>query len=276
MNAEAPSNKSSTLQHMERLLDTKRARSSVDSPDRRHAAAGDSTEVFLFHTARPYNSGIATGIVRTHFKAQVRTTRRRRRYLRTSRATRSQIQRAAHIYNEYRKAGHSTNEAVLLVRTEVNPGPSPVTVETGSYVRAPRTITTLAAGLVLCAFLGADRSTTPAVTVATGVAFLAAAIARALTFKSRRADIPVAGEADSPELFTHTSSHGSFGTFNTPSTPIHVRRSSDVRGAAHPSTRTRRSGNSGRGVRVDDMGTAPMAKATPPQEGARSLQCVED
>lgn len=274
MNVTASATKDRTIQRMERSRSTTGVRV-VGAPDGSNPS-GEPTETFHFRIRlHAYTVGAAHGANVSLVQAQVRTSRKRRRYIRTSRATRRQIRHTAHVYNELRKKGSTYHEAIAELHSQGNSTSSTETVDSSPGHRAPRTFATCAAGLVLCAYLGADRSTTPTIAVVTALTFLAAAIARSFSFTVREPSVPATSEADTPELFTHSATFRSVGTFHTSPTSIVVRRPSDVHRSAHSTAHTSSHHTGGR-VRVDELGTAPMAKATPPHQGARSLQRVEE
>lgn len=275
MNATASTDKGSTFQRMERHHHTRTDVRVVGAPDGARPS-GEPTETFHFKLrVHAYTVGSQHGANVSLVQAQVRTSRKRRRYIRTSRATRRQIRHAAHVYNESRKAGLTYEEAISVLRTQGDSTSSTETVDSSPGRRAPRTFATCAAGLVLCAFLGADRSTTPAVAVVTALAFLAAAIARTFSFTVKHTGVPIAPRSGAAELFTHSASARSIGKVYPSPTSVDVRRSTDVHRSTNATSHPVPHHARGR-VRVDELETAPMAKAQPPQEGARPHSSLEE
>jgi hypothetical protein len=277
VNATAQSNKGSTLQRMERAVSNTRAVAEVDSSVARFSAAGDSTEAFLFHRVHTVRSGGVATPVHAHFKATVRTARRRRRYLRASRQTLAEVRYTAAIYNEARKAGASIEQAHRVVRAVHSLNAA------GGCVGAPGSDAETAP---LPAATGSAVPVSPRTHRSTWTAAMARAITAVTPHRKNRTvkgnPVPSVLPATSParatrapELFTHVDALRC-ATQGPASLPVRGYGAADVPDST-PTAPIRLTGrNSGGGVRLDVVAAPSVAKRTPPEKGTRSLQRVED
>ena len=261
---------------MERAVST-RAVAEVGSPAARFSAAGESTEAFLFHRVHAVRTGGVATSVQTHFKATVRTARRRRRYLHASRQTLAEVRYTAAIYNEARKAGASIEQAHRVVRAVHSLNAA------GGCVGAPGSDAETAP---LPAATGPVLPVPPRPHRSTWTAAVARAIAAVTSTRKNRTEqdnpgpsvLPAASPTRAtrtPELFTHgdplrCATQGPTPLPERHHTPTDVRRSTDT-------TAIRITGrNSRRGIRVDELASSAVANTEPSPKGTRSHQRMGD
>ena len=273
MNATAQSNKGGTFQRLECAVDTGRAVTSVGTAARVHDTAADHTEVFVFHRVHTIRTGGAATPVHTHFKATVRTTRRRRRYLSASRQTLTEVRFTAAVYNEARKAGASIEQAHRVVRAVhsldtpgrrldsagSNEETAPITSPAGPAIPVPPR---------------AHRSTWRAA-VARAVAAVTPYRKNRTAGKPNLTGVPIAPRSGAPELFTHSFELGWSGAHQahdevTDFFPAVLRSATGTTAIRTPG------GNTAGGVRVHELAPPPVAQETPPQERSRPHPSMED
>jgi hypothetical protein len=276
VNATAQSNKGGTFQRLECAVDTGRAVTSVGSAARVHDTAAEHTEVFVFHRVHTIRTGGAATAVHTHFKATVRTTRRRRRYLSASRQTLTEVRFTAAVYNEARKAGASIEQAHRVVRAVHSLDTPGGRLDSAGSDEETAPITS-PAGPAIPVPTRAHRSTWRAA--------VARAVAAVTPHRKNRTQgkpvlhgvlpAPHIHPTRTPDLFTHHTQFGWSGAHQahdevTDFIPAVLRSATSTTTIRTPGS------NTAGGVRVHELAPPPVAQETPPQERSRPHPSMED